>query len=108
MKIEIINTGTELLIGDVINTNAAWLGQRLVELGLQVERSTCVPDGAAIQDALAEAVQRAEVVLVTGGLGPTSDDVSREAASAVFGLPMDFDEEVLAGLTAFLPPGENR
>ena len=47
MKIEIINTGTELLIGDVINTNAAWLGQRLVELGLQVERSTCVPDGAA-------------------------------------------------------------
>ena len=47
MKVELINTGTELLIGDVINTNAAWLGQRLVELGLILERVTVVPDGAA-------------------------------------------------------------
>ncbi|TLD69436.1 competence/damage-inducible protein A [Phragmitibacter flavus] len=101
MKIEIINTGTELLIGDVINTNAAWLGQCFVELGLEVSRSTCVPDGAAIQEALGEACARVDVVIVTGGLGPTMDDVSREGASAVFGLAMDFDDEVLAWLTAF-------
>lgn len=101
MKVEIINTGTELLIGDVINTNAAWLGQRLVELGLRVERSTCVPDGMAIEDALREAIQRVDVVIVTGGLGPTSDDVSREAASGVFGLPMRLDAGAMATLTEF-------
>ena len=101
MKVELINTGTELLIGDVINTNAAWLGQKLAELGLNVDRATVVPDGMAIQEALGEACRRADVAIVTGGLGPTSDDVSREAASAVLGLPMDISDEVLAGLTEF-------
>lgn len=101
MKVELINTGTELLIGDVINTNAAWLGQRMVELGLSVERATVVPDGDAINRALAEACQRADVVIITGGLGPTSDDVSREAAAAVLGLPLETDEEAMATLTAF-------
>jgi len=101
MKVEIINTGTELLIGDVINTNAAWLGQRLVEVGLQVERSTCVPDGLAIQNALREACGRADVIIVTGGLGPTSDDVSREAAGGVLGLPLVLDEGVYQGLVEY-------
>lgn len=101
MKVEIINTGTELLIGDVINTNAAWLGQRLVELGLRVERSTCVPDGMAIEEALREAAQRVDVVIVTGGLGPTSDDVSREAAAGVFGLPLHLDDGAMKTLTEF-------
>lgn len=93
-----INTGTELLIGDVINTNAAWLGQRLVDLGVIVQRSTVVPDGMAIEEALHDAVRRSDVVLVTGGLGPTSDDVSREAAAAVFGLPLKTSPEVMAVL----------
>lgn len=101
MKVEFINTGTELLIGDVINTNAAWLGQRMVELGLGVERATVVPDGSAIDRALEEACRRAEVVIVTGGLGPTSDDVSREAAATVLGLPLEMDAEAMATLTAF-------
>ncbi len=101
MRIELVNTGTELLIGDVINTNAAWLGQRMVELGLSVERCTTVPDGAAIEVALREACGRADVVIVTGGLGPTSDDVSREAAAAVFGLPLDLDDGVLRDLEEF-------
>jgi nicotinamide-nucleotide amidase len=95
MRVEIINTGTELLIGDVINTNAAWLGRQIVDLGLTVERSTCVPDGMAIEDALNEAVRRADVVIVTGGLGPTADDVSREAAAGVFGLPLETDPAVV-------------
>ena len=68
MKVELINTGTELLIGDVINTNAAWLGQRMVELGLTVDRVTVVPDGSAIDRALEEACHRADVVIITGGL----------------------------------------
>ena len=101
MKVELINTGTELLIGDVINTNAAWLGQRMVELGLSVQRATSVPDGDAINLALEEACRRADVVIVTGGLGPTSDDVSREAAAHVLGLPLETDDEAMATLTAF-------
>jgi nicotinamide-nucleotide amidase len=101
MKIELINTGTELLIGDVINTNAAWLGQKLAELGLAVERSTVVPDGMAIQHALDEACRRSDVVIVTGGLGPTSDDVSREAASAVLGLAIQVSDAILSQLTEF-------
>ena len=100
MRIELINTGTELLIGDVINTNAAWLGQRLVDLGVLVERSTVVPDGMAIEIALNEAVRRSDIVIVTGGLGPTSDDVSREAAAGVFGLPLETDPEVMVFLEA--------
>ena len=98
MKVELINTGTELLLGDVINTNAAWLGRYLVELGLTVERSVCVPDGMAIREALDESCRRADIVIVTGGLGPTSDDVSREAAAEVFGLPMEPDANVLREL----------
>lgn len=101
MKVELINTGTELLIGDVINTNAAWLGQRMVELGLSVERATVVPDGDAINRALGEACFRSDVVIITGGLGPTSDDVSREAAAAVLGVPLETDDDAMATLTAF-------
>ena len=101
MKVELINTGTELLIGDVINTNAAWLGQRMVELGLSVERATVVPDGSAINAALEEACHRVDVVIITGGLGPTSDDVSREAAATVLGLPLEMNEGVMETLTAF-------
>lgn len=101
MKVELVNTGTELLIGDVINTNAAWLGQRMVELGLEVSRCTTVPDGAAIREALQEACSRADIVLVTGGLGPTSDDITREATAEVLGLPMDIDQGVIDFLTDF-------
>ena len=101
MKVELVNTGTELLIGDVINTNAAWLGQRMVELGLQVERCTTVPDGKAIRDALEESCQRADIVIVTGGLGPTSDDISREAVAELLDLPMELDEGTMQFLTDF-------
>lgn len=101
MIIELVNTGTELLLGDVINTNAAWIGQRLAALGLQVARQTIVPDGAAIRDALAEAAARADVILVTGGLGPTNDDLTRESAAELLGLPMEPDAEVVAHLEEF-------
>lgn len=100
MRLELINTGTELLIGDVINTNAAWLGQRMVDLGVLVQRATIVPDGMAIEEALNEAVRRSDVVIITGGLGPTADDVSREAAAGVLGLALETDPEVMKVLEA--------
>ena len=101
MRIELVNTGTELLLGDTINTNAAWLGQRLAALGLDVFRQTIVPDGRAVFDGLEEAVLRSEIVLVTGGLGPTNDDVSRECAAELYGLPLELSAEVLASLEAY-------
>ena len=101
MIIELINTGTELLLGDTINTNAAWIGQRMAALGLDVSRQTIVPDGEVIKDAIAEAAKRADVLLITGGLGPTNDDVSRESAAAVLGLPLHLNESALEQLLAY-------
>lgn len=101
MIIELINTGTELLLGDTINTNAAWIGQRMAALGLNVARQTIVPDGEPIKDAIGEAARRADVLLISGGLGPTNDDVTRDAASAVLGIPMHMDAAVVQHLEAF-------
>ncbi len=101
MRLELINTGTELVLGDTLNTNAAWLGQRLAAIGLRVSRQTVVPDGAVIGEVLAEAAGRAEVIIVTGGLGPTNDDVTRETTAGLLGLPLDLDAGVVASLQAY-------
>ncbi|MDB6137656.1 MAG: CinA-like protein, partial [Verrucomicrobiaceae bacterium] len=101
MIIELVNTGTELLLGDVINTNAAWIGQRMAALGLQISRQTVVPDGDAVKQALSEAARRADVLIVTGGLGPTNDDMTREAAAELLGLPLELDDKVVGVLEAF-------
>ena len=101
MTIELINTGTELLLGDTVNTNAAWLGQQLAAQGMEVSRQTIVPDGPAIRDAIAEAVTRADVLILTGGLGPTNDDVTRESVSEVLGLPLEVEPGALATLEAY-------
>lgn len=101
MNIELINTGTELLLGDTINTNAAWIGQRFAALGLQVSRQTIVPDGAIIKDAITEAARRADVLIITGGLGPTNDDMSRESAADLLGLPLELNAGVMAHLEAY-------
>lgn len=101
MRIEILNTGTELLLGTTANTHGTWIGQQLVKLGLRVQRQVTVPDGAAIEEALKEAASRADVVLVTGGLGPTSDDVTRESLAAVLGVEMIEDEAALRSLHEF-------
>ncbi|HRJ09564.1 MAG TPA: competence/damage-inducible protein A [Prosthecobacter sp.] len=101
MRIELVNTGTELCIGDVINTNAAWIGQRMAALGLEVARQTIVPDGGAVREAIAEAAARSDVVLVSGGLGPTNDDVTRESAADLLGLELRQDAAVTSHLDAY-------
>ncbi|BDS08172.1 putative competence-damage inducible protein [Oceaniferula spumae] len=101
MKIEIINTGSELLLGTTLNTHGAWMGTELMGLGLRVQRQTTVPDGDAIIAALTEALERSDVVIVTGGIGPTSDDICREAAAAVLGVDLIYDEAALRSLEAF-------
>lgn len=101
MRVELVNTGTELLLGDTVNTNAAWIGQRLAALGIQVARQTIVPDGAVIRVAIAEAAQRSDVVLVSGGLGPTNDDLTRESMAELLSLDLDLDEGVVDHLRAY-------
>ncbi|MEI7928413.1 MAG: competence/damage-inducible protein A [Verrucomicrobiales bacterium] len=101
MRIEIINTGTELVLGNTLNTHGAWFGRELFKLGLRIERQTTVPDGEAIRESLSEAVSRADMVIVTGGLGPTSDDLTREITADVLGIELILDQGVLAGLEHF-------
>ena len=101
MKIEIINTGTELLLGNTLNTHSAWFGRELFKLGLRIARQTTVPDGVAIRDTLQEVIGRADAVIVTGGLGPTSDDLTREITAEVLGLELITDEAALRSLEGF-------
>ncbi len=100
MHVELINTGSEILLGNTLNTHVAWLGQELFPLGLRLSRQTTVPDGPAIREALEEALPRAPIILVTGGLGPTTDDLTREITAELFGLPLDFSPEVMRHIEA--------
>jgi nicotinamide-nucleotide amidase len=101
VRIEIINTGTELLLGNTLNTHGAWFGRELFKLGLRITRQTTVPDGDAIRESLQEAISRADVVIVTGGLGPTSDDLTREITAEVLGAEMILDEAALRSMEAY-------
>lgn len=101
MRIEILNTGTELLLGNTVNTHAAWFGRELFLLGLRIARQTTVPDGEAIREAITESIARADVLIVTGGLGPTSDDLTREITAEVLGLELITDEAALRSLEGF-------
>ncbi len=99
MRVEVVNTGTELLLGAVVNSHLAFFGERLFTVGLRVDRQVTVPDGGAIRNALVEAFDRGvEVVLVTGGLGPTTDDLTREITAELLGLRLVRDDEVLRGI----------
>ena len=95
MHVEVINTGTEILLGSVINTHVATLAEGLFPLGLRIERQVTVPDGAAIREALTEALERADIILVTGGLGPTTDDITREITAELLARPLHHDAEVM-------------
>ena len=94
MNVEVLNTGTELLLGTVTNSHLAYFGQELFPLGLRIERQSTIPDGAAIRGALIDAFSRCDILLVTGGLGPTSDDVTREITAELVGLRLQLDEAV--------------
>ena len=96
VDVEVITTGTELLFGSVINTHLAFLGQQLFSLGLRISRQTTVPDGDAIRDAIVEAAPRCQLILITGGLGPTTDDITREIVAELAGRPLEYDESIFA------------
>ncbi len=95
MIVHVLNTGTELLLGNVLNSHVAWIGQQLFPLGLRIARQICVPDGEDIRTALEDSIPVADLILVTGGLGPTTDDLTREITAQLLGLPLETDATVL-------------
>src|SRR6478752_4988458 len=94
MRLEVLNTGTELLLGSVINTHVKYLAEALFPIGLRIDRQVTVPDGEAIREAVAETFGRADILLVTGGLGPTTDDITREIIAELLELDLVEDAEV--------------
>src|SRR5712675_2259652 len=98
MRAVLLNTGTELLAGDVHDTHLAFIAREIFSLGLRIEERRTVADGAAIGEALKELFSRGEIIFVTGGLGPTSDDITRDVAAELLGLKLLEDPEVLASL----------
>ena len=94
MNLELINTGSELLLGVTTNTHLTYFGQRLLSLGLRIARQTTVPDNVTIRSALEEAFPRCDILLVTGGLGPTRDDLTREIVAELLGRSLYPNAEV--------------
>src|SRR5262245_24796973 len=97
MVVELINTGSELMLGRVLNSHQQWLGRQLADRGYVVSRQVSVADTAAeIEQAVREALSRADLVITTGGLGPTSDDLTREVIARLLGKSLQEDTAVLA------------
>ncbi|PYM14911.1 MAG: competence/damage-inducible protein A [Verrucomicrobia bacterium] len=102
VNIELINTGTELMLGRVLNTHQQWICRQLADRGYVVARQVCVADaGRDIQLAVREALARADLIITTGGLGPTSDDLTRDLIAALLGKKLREDPAVLANVEGF-------
>jgi nicotinamide-nucleotide amidase len=97
LRCEVLAVGTELLLGQVVDTNSAWIGEQLAAAGIDSHYQVKVGDNQArIVDCIRQALARSDAVICCGGLGPTQDDITREAIAEVLGVPLDIDEEVAA------------
>lgn len=102
MKAEIIAIGTELLLGNILNTNAQYLSQELALLGFDMYHQSVVGDNFdRVVDCIKQAINRSDAVIITGGLGPTPDDLSKEAAAEALGLPLFEDEESIKAIEGY-------
>src|SRR5690349_14729465 len=102
MLVELINTGSELMLGRVLNTHQQWLCKELADLGYIVSRQVGVPDtGADIEQAVRESLARADLIITTGGLGPTSDDITRDRIAILLGKKLIEDSATVAHIKSF-------
>ena len=93
MVAELISVGTEILMGNIVNTNAAYLSRKLAQIGVSVYYQSVVGDNEErLSLAIKQAISRADVVILSGGLGPTQDDLTKEVAAKVLGRTMSLDE----------------
>ena len=103
MQVEIITIGDEILIGQIVDTNAAWISAELNKVGFEVVQITSVHDDEKqITESLQQALTRADVVLFTGGIGPTNDDITKLTLSKYFQANLVFDEAVFANIENLL------
>lgn len=101
-QIELINTGSELLFGRVLNAHSQWIGRRLADCGYELSRQSAVPDAkSAIQQAVGEALSRSDVIITTGGLGATSVDKTKEWIAELLNRPLAEDREALRRIECF-------
>ena len=114
MKCELVFVGTELLLGDILNTNAQYLSKKLAGLGFDVLFQTVVGDNPQrLRSVLETALSRSDIVITTGGLGPTKDDLTKELCASFFGLPLEMHEESLENIHKYFKaknismPGSN-
>ncbi len=103
MIAEILSVGTELLMGQIANTDAQYISRRLSELGITIYRQVTVGDNPArVKEAIRQALTRCDIVITTGGLGPTEDDLTKEMVAEVLNREMALDEESLNQITAYM------
>jgi nicotinamide-nucleotide amidase len=102
MKAEIVTIGDEILIGQTIDTNSAWMAEQLHMIGVRTNRIVSISDTReAILNAIDDSFSRADIVLMTGGLGPTQDDITKETLVEYFDTTLEINEEVLEGIRSF-------
>ena len=102
MTAEIISVGTELLLGNILNTNAQYLSRELADLGITVQRESTIGDNhGRLADFVNEARSRCDLLVFTGGLGPTADDLTKETVAAGFGDELAFDEAEWDKITSY-------
>ena len=102
MIVEVINTGTELLLGDILNTNFQYLSKALNQKGFDVLYQTTVGDNETrLREVLKIALTRADIIVTTGGLGPTRGDITKEMVASVLDLPLELDQETLDKINQF-------
>ena len=103
MTVELISVGTEILLGNIVNTNSAYLAEKCAQLGLSLYYQTVVGDNEErMRDTIRTALGRSDIVILTGGLGPTEDDLTKEVTAEVMGLPLKEDPHSRELLDAYL------
>jgi len=99
MRIELITIGDELLLGQIVNSNTALIGSRLLSIGMKLSAQSSVPDErAALERALVEALERSDAVITTGGLGPTADDNTKQVLCSIFKCEAELNQDILDDL----------
>lgn len=102
MRCEVLAVGTELLLGQIVDTNSSWIGEQLALAGIDCHFQVKVGDNQVrIVTAIRQALARSDAVICCGGLGPTKDDITRESIAEVLGVPLDLDEDIAAWLEAW-------
>ena len=109
MVVELICVGTELLLGNIVNTNAAYLSEKCALLGLSMYHQSVVGDNAErLKESLETALNRSDVVILSGGLGPTQDDLTKETAAEVMDIPLKEDPHPERGSRSILRTASTR